>query len=395
MGRRSWVAALAVITACGGGERDAGLGTVSVDTLPSGVVSVQSSGPTAWADTAHGWHLIEAERIGGVETGPSESELINPTSVALDDQGRIYVADQNPALIKVFDDSGKLVRTIGKEGEGPGEFRQPILAVRGRHLLVHDPRLARTTLFDTAGTLVRSWASSCCYWATIALDTLGHAAIPTMGGNDSTLIRYARFRLDGSGIDTLTVLRRENAKQWIVKSNGGMMSMPVPFTPQTNYAFDPDGSLLLGWTGEYRIAVLHNGRDTATVFGRSWTPEPLADARADRAVQERIDRNKESWGEAALRNAFHRSDIPGTLPAFTGIDTDADGNRWVFLDNLGDSTLTRFDVFDSAGVYLGPVALRSTDHFKAWTWGRDQVVAAGESSDGLPVVVRFRISKGQ
>ena len=51
-----------------------------------------------------------------------EGQLIFPTSLAVDDVGRVYVAEKADSTIKVFK-QGELIDVIGKNGYGDGEFR--------------------------------------------------------------------------------------------------------------------------------------------------------------------------------------------------------------------------------------------------------------------------------
>jgi hypothetical protein len=46
------------------------------------------------------------------------------TDVAVDAQGNLYALDSQLSQVSVFDREGGFVRTIGREGEGPGEFRR-------------------------------------------------------------------------------------------------------------------------------------------------------------------------------------------------------------------------------------------------------------------------------
>jgi sugar lactone lactonase YvrE len=65
--------------------------------------------------------------------GDPPGALTEPTDVLTDQNGDVYVAEshtnvEDPNLvgrISVFDRSGKFLRTIGKTGTGPGEFRTP------------------------------------------------------------------------------------------------------------------------------------------------------------------------------------------------------------------------------------------------------------------------------
>ncbi|HET8650394.1 MAG TPA: hypothetical protein VFL95_10150, partial [Gemmatimonadales bacterium] len=294
---------------------------------------------------------------------------------------------------------GKLIRTIGREGEGPGEFRSTFIAVHGANLVVHDPQLSRTSVFDTSGTYLRSWASSCCYWSDITVDRAGLIYIPTSGQrNDKIRAHYIRFRLDGTTVDTIGIPDHgEEGKSWSVSGGSGgnkmMMMTAVPFTPAVRIAINPAGGAIYGWSGDYRLVVSPDGKDTARVFGRDWTAPPLAESRKDAAVDAAVTNfmhSPASWDENALRKAFHKSDIPNTVPAFESLDVDRDGNIWVRRDNGGDSTVTLLDVFDSTGAYLGPVRLGAkTEQYPGWAWGRDEVAIVEQSEDGLPIVVIY------
>lgn len=45
------------------------------------------------------------------------------SDLLVDEQGNFYVLDTQLSEIKVYDNAGNYLRTIGREGEGPGEFR--------------------------------------------------------------------------------------------------------------------------------------------------------------------------------------------------------------------------------------------------------------------------------
>ena len=82
-----------------------------------------------------------------------DGALQRPTGLARDAvAGRLYVADTTAHDVKVFDDAGRLVTTIGERGEEPGQFNDPtFLSLAGGELYVTDSVNARVQVF-AAGT---------------------------------------------------------------------------------------------------------------------------------------------------------------------------------------------------------------------------------------------------
>lgn len=103
----------------------------------------------------------------GVKGNPPEA-LTEPTFVLTDPaNGDVYVAEshtdvRDPNLvgrISVFDKSGKFLRTIGKTGSGPGEFRTPHALVfdsQGR-LIVADRHNHRIQMLTKEGKFLREY----------------------------------------------------------------------------------------------------------------------------------------------------------------------------------------------------------------------------------------------
>ena len=72
--------------------------------------------------------------------------------------GKLYVLDYGASRVVVIDPQGSLVRTVGREGEGPGEFGLAIqLAVwpDGRFAVSEVPRRA-IHVFGPSGQFIRT-----------------------------------------------------------------------------------------------------------------------------------------------------------------------------------------------------------------------------------------------
>lgn len=396
---RPYLLLLACLTACT--TRDAGLATAVIDTLPGGIVRVTSSGPTAWTDSSS-WRLRELPAIQPAQGSPSE--LIDPSSIAVDAQQRLYVADQKPVGIKVFDSAGALVRTIGREGDGPGEFRSAYIAIRGNRLLVHDPAAVRTSFFDTSGTFLRSFHSVGMYFYYVALDAAGRAVLPTgiiLRGNEDDAgpkRTFYRVRFDSLGtlLDTISVPQLTRELSWVVrKGDVNIFGTSVPFAPTVVGAYGRDSGLVYGASTDFAIMRAQRGHDTTFIMRRDWTAPAIPDSVRRDTVEGMIKAyTNDMRDEVSLRNAFHLGDVPTTGPSFVRLLVDDQGNTWAQEPSQPDST--RFDVFAPGGRWLGTVTVPAA--MTAWAPLRVHggvMYLSTEDGNGFPEIRRWEIQVGR
>ena len=69
--------------------------------------------------------LIPLATIGGIgASGPSAFGSI--TDLLIGPDGDVFVLDELNLVVQVFDQTGTHLRTIGRQGQGPGEIQGPI-----------------------------------------------------------------------------------------------------------------------------------------------------------------------------------------------------------------------------------------------------------------------------
>jgi sugar lactone lactonase YvrE len=63
--------------------------------------------------------------IGDVDTEDENLAFNSPSDIAMDSSGNIYILDSGNQRIQKFNPEGKYLATIGRKGQGPGEFASP------------------------------------------------------------------------------------------------------------------------------------------------------------------------------------------------------------------------------------------------------------------------------
>jgi len=79
--------------------------------------------------------------------------IIMPTNLALDQEGRVYVADTGGFRVQVYDGAGNYIRSIGSMGDSPGQFARVkgIAVDREDRLYATDAMSQVTQIFDAQG----------------------------------------------------------------------------------------------------------------------------------------------------------------------------------------------------------------------------------------------------
>lgn len=102
---------------------------------------------------AEAYRLVDSIRLSQHDSAP----VVRLSGLDFDNFGRVAVADVSEGNVKLFTRAGRLLRVLGRKGEGPGEFSQPRFPrfTPDGGLYVGDGQLGRVSRFDSSGTLLR------------------------------------------------------------------------------------------------------------------------------------------------------------------------------------------------------------------------------------------------
>ena len=381
------------LTSCADDRRpDADFWDGTVDTLPNGAIEVNNPSHGIW-DSTTAWQVVEEVRIGTLEgTGPDLFGRISALEV--DESGNIYVFESQAQELRVFDSAGRHIRTIGREGGGPGEFKQGIgmaWAPDGK-LWVVDPGNVRISVFDTAGAYV-----------TMKRILGGYVMTPWPGRFDQSGNFYhygldvaaepggrfvmVRFDTLMKPLDTIRVPRPPDDRYVEIQPEDGFTRAGIPYTASIISRIGPNGFLWFANTGDYHVYKRAVEGDTVLIVSRDFKPLPVTGAEIDSAIVA-LEWFTRQGGR------IDRSRFPSVKPALRSLYIDDEHRLWVVPVLAGEETGSELDVFDASGRYLGrlPMPFRLLDNpIPLFRGGNIYGVTVGEFD--VPYVVKARIVK--
>lgn len=376
----------ALTAACG---RDGGAaGAVRVDTLASGTVAVHNPERGAWTEQT-AWRAVEDLRLGRAD-GSGPDVFAAPIALEADALGRLYVLDAQANQLRVFGADGRHVRSVGGQGAGPGEFRQPMgmtIAPDGAVWVV-DPGNGRFVVFDTGGalrsTVRRASGLAMMPWPG-RFDQQGRLWDVSMGPGGISG-PPALLRVDPASGKVQPVNLPAFSPPHFSASNGPVsVSAPIPFSPELVWTLDAEGRVWSGVSDRYRLRLHEPSGDTVRVVERAAAPVPV-DASERDSLPARLKWFTDQGGRIDL------SRVPRHKPAFTSVMVDDQGWLWVRPALPAAERNAAFDVFDPEGRYQGRVALPlAHENGMPLIIRGDRIYAAVLSDEGVPQVVRFRI----
>ncbi len=341
------LAALALLAGCA--DRAPGPeGELRVEVDTTGTVpNVHSSGQ------APGWTLEPVLRLGRVEGGPEEFGAIR--SLLADEDRNLYVADNLAQEIRVFAPDGTHLRTIGRRGQGPGEFGELYsLAWLGEELIALDPGNARLAILSRQGAWIRSMQGLGITGpaSLIRLHPLGSEGFyspgfdPERGG-----LLFARLTSAGVG-DTIPAPRppqgAEPSGVLCHRPDGGIQSIVLPEAPGIVYGFPPAGRLVaVSMTDAYRIGFQDPSGDTLRTVTRELPRAAYPDSLWEVGMRPYRQMREDFPGAQCEPSAPER---PRYRAALRHLVFDEAGRLWVEAAVEGGFA---WEVFDAEGRLLG------------------------------------------
>jgi hypothetical protein len=286
----------------------------------------------------------------------------------VDDDGSLYILDEQNSHIKAFDASGKYLRTIGRKGQGPGDLDGPYYLTLNRTAgeLGVLQLSRRISFFKTEGTFLRH----------------------------QTVIDSTRAQVDSRGNIYIRETARPKRDEWsydVKKLSmfgsvlGVLASVPGqgytgkinPFFAVNTFQVDRSDNLVYGDPRTYELLFFDSSEGKLfKKITREYSSVPVTD-------KDKAKELEKTPPEVRANVVF-----PKYFPAFNGFFLSDLGHIFVQTREKTENGKLMHDIFDVEGRFISRIPLKS--------YGigilKDKYYALEQEEDGFQYVKRYAVT---
>ena len=268
----------------------------------------------------------EVYRVGSL-SGEEWEQFGNVRRVGFDAAGQLYVFDNQADRIHVVGPEGEYLRTMGRSGEGPGEFQRPdgLAVMRDGRVVIADLGHRAYHIFAANGEFERMVRM-----APEAGDLRITDLLPDPGGKavfSAVGAQLLRGSLGMSGarttphtsrpVERLLLIGEVATKDTVAEGwlPSGEAPTSLPVDGQTNYRVPvpavfgprilpgalPDGSVAFSDSSAYAIKIARPGAGVWRILTRPLRPIPVTNRVIEAEKERRLEEFEASGGESRSR----------------------------------------------------------------------------------------------
>jgi hypothetical protein len=361
---------------------------VTSEVVDSAGVRIVTNRAPAWS-TGAAWSVDSTPRVSiGVVEGDEAYMLFRVSSATRLANGSVAIGNSGTREVRVYGPDGTHVRTIGRDGDGPGEFRavSQLYASSGDTLVVWDGTAFRISRFDSDGELVgeqpidrgKLLPTFKMPLVRLSLRVLrngelmgdlnymgnsGAESDPAPGTYFRPQVAVVRAAVDLSRWDTIGMQAGMENAQFMTGGPMGVLPMFPPYQRSAVLTTGDRSSRICA--GDQSTAEISCYAPDGARTSIRWpaTPLPVSAGEIDAWREQRIEALTRS-GEQGIdvRKMVMSTPVPETREPYDRIFLDLPGNLWVehappLLDAEDPAPAIGMSVFDADGRWLGDVTL--------------------------------------
>ena len=308
----------------------------------------------------HGELILDLEEDISIGNEKDENYLFyRVRGIALDSEENIYVADSGNYRIQKFDRDGKYLQTIGRKGEGPGEFRRPlgICFNAENNLYVLESR--KMQIFNKLGEFKKSFHFDV-YLADFAVDNEGNIlGYADLNPRDPAIRGIIKMDSQGKTIKKIAEFTDRGIQIIITDYATFTLSPNHAYSPRLQFAALGQNKYIYGYSSDYLLQLIDNEGNPILRI----TKEESSQSITQKEKKYIIDRTCETLESRNIK--IPRKKVEETLyfrshcAYFNKILSDDRQRMYVqrVKSVFDESTRIEFDIFNKEGYYLYKISL--------------------------------------
>jgi hypothetical protein len=331
--------------------------------------------------------------------------------------GRVAIAEQSTRSIKLFDAKGRFVRTIGRQGAGPGEFTSLVRLdlLPGDSLAAYDGLRATLTVFDTIGRVGRTERlpagpgglslNGVLGDGTMVLSRAYNVMFSRTSRPERDPITYVAVRPQSRVVDTIADVA--GTDMFLFAGEDFSSRRELPFGRTSVIAVGRD-RLYFGTGDRWQIDARTSDGQVVGVYRLRHEPTKVTESEIARFKREFIERMKGTRVQATGGGGGGPADMrarmiaqsermlevvpfPETHAPYDSLLIGADGELWVRRAHPFPSEASTWTILAHGGAALGLVTLPA--EMRPLHIGRDFLVALTKDADDVQHVGVYAVKR--
>jgi hypothetical protein len=318
---------------------------------------------------------LEEEMTIGEGDDPDKS--FSEVSVfEVNDNGYIYALDFKDRKVKIFDDSGAYVGSIGKKGQGPGELNMPsgILISQKNELIIEDTLNRRLAFFTLEGEFIKNISLA---------DRLG---LVNLMQDSQGYFLGREIGLDGDKM-YFEIKKYDAELKPLFTFDKIEFAVPIPGTKinimdlMSLYQFDGKGNVFYGRNQEYELKVFDAEGNHILSIQKDYNPVKITQEDKD----EMLDKIPNVTPGVNIKEMF---EFPKYYPPYQFFSLDEQERIFVRTWEKGEVKGEYvFDIFNPEGIFIAQYITKADVRL----WKDNKMYSIEENDDGFKVIKRYGV----